>query len=136
MGLLQSRICRAVHRVTDLEIILVRISKPDEADEQQVHSMILKTERYPETSANKAKTKSLTRMPTAEKTIKERDCTQMPVAKKERPQMPVAKKERTNHKCWWQTKTDRPNKASQQLTPNEGNKTARTTSKPQTAAYL
>ena len=64
--------------------------------------------------------------PTAEEAVKERDCTQMP----------VAKKERTNHKCWWQTKTDRPNKASQQLTPNEGNKTARTTSKPQTAAYL
>ena len=39
-------------------------------------------------------------MPTAEKALKERDCTQMPVTKKEnRPQMPVAKKERPNHKC-------------------------------------
>ena len=53
---------------------------------------------YPETSANKAKTKSITRMPThtrmptAEKAVKERDCTQMP----------VAKKERTDHKCLWQ----------------------------------
>ena len=46
--------------------------------------MVPKTERYPETSANKAETKSLTRMPTAEKAVKERDCTQMPVAKKER----------------------------------------------------
>ena len=44
-GLLQSKICRAVHRVTNLEKIPVRISK-DEADEQQAHSMILKTERY------------------------------------------------------------------------------------------
>ena len=39
---------RAVHRVTDLEKIHVRISK-DEADEQQAHSMIPKTERYTDT---------------------------------------------------------------------------------------
>ena len=52
--------------------------------------------RYPETSANKAETKSLTRMPTAEKAVKERDCTQMP----------VAKKERTDHKCLRQRKKD------------------------------
>ena len=44
-GLLQSGICRAVHRVTDLDKIPVRISK-DEADEQQAHSMVPKTERY------------------------------------------------------------------------------------------
>ena len=37
-----------VHRVTDLEKIPVRISK-DEADEQQVYSMIPKIERYPDT---------------------------------------------------------------------------------------
>ena len=40
-------------------------------------------------------------MPTAGKAVKERNCTQMPVTKKERtnrPQMPVAKKERTNYK--------------------------------------
>ena len=46
-------------------------------------------------------------MHTAEKAVKERDYTQMPLAKKERKnrqQMPVAKKERPNHKCWWQTK--------------------------------
>ena len=78
-----------------MEKIPVRISK-DEADEQQVHSMILKTERYPETSAKKAKTKSLTRMPTAEKALKERECTQMP----------VAKKKRTDHKCLWQRKKE------------------------------
>ena len=65
-------------------------------------------------------------MPTAEKAMKERD----------RTQMPVAKKERTNHKCWWQTKNGCPNQSSKQLTPNERNKTAETTSKPQTVAYL
>ncbi len=43
-----------------------------------------------------AKTKSLTRMPTAEKAVKERDCTQMP----------MAKKERTDHKCLWQRNKD------------------------------
>ena len=40
-------------------------------------------------------------MPTAEKTVKERDCTQMPVAKKDRknrPKMPVAKKKKTKRK--------------------------------------
>ena len=78
-------------------------------------------------------------MPTAEKAVKERDRTQMPVAKKERknrPQMPVAKKERPNHKCWWQTKNGCPNQASKQLTPNERNKTDETTSKPKMVAYL
>ena len=65
-------------------------------------------------------------MPTAEKAVKERDHTQTPVARKERP----------NHKCWWQTKNGRPNQASKQLTPNERNKTAVTTSKTQTVAYL
>ena len=77
---------------------------------------------YPETSANKAKIKSLTRIPTAEKTVKERDRTQMPAWQKERP----------NHECWWQTKNGCPNQSSKQLTPNERNKTAETTSKPQT----
>ena len=38
----------AVHRVTDLDKIQVRISK-DEADEQQAHSIIPKTERYTDT---------------------------------------------------------------------------------------
>ena len=106
--------------------IKVQISK-DEADEHQApHSMIPKTERCTErdacccccfvfeTSANKAKTKSLTRMPTTERATKERD----------RTQMPVAKKERTDHKCWWQTKNGCPNHSSKQLTPNESNKTA------------
>ena len=65
-------------------------------------------------------------MPTAEKAMKERD----------RTQMPVAKKERADHKCWWQTKNGFPNQSSKQLTPNERNKTAETTSKPQTVAYL
>ncbi len=56
---------------------------------------------YPQTSA---KTKSLTRMPTAEKTMKERGCTQMP----------VAKKERTSRKCPGQRKKDQ--------TTNDGGK--------------
>ena len=47
-GLLQSGICRAVYKVTDLDKIPVRISK-DEADEQQPHSTIPKTERYTDT---------------------------------------------------------------------------------------
>ena len=85
-----------------MEKIPVRISK-DEADEQQAHSMIPKIERYTDTLKQvltKQRQKVLIRMPTAEKAVKERDCTQMPVAKKERtPQMPVAKKERPNHKC-------------------------------------
>ena len=94
--MLQSGICRSVRRVTDLEKNPVRISK-DEADEQQApYIMIPKIERYPDTSANNAKAKSLTRMPTAEKGVKERDCIQMP----------VAKKERTDHKCLWQRKKD------------------------------
>ncbi len=56
---------------------------------------------YTQTSA---KTKSLTRMPTAEKAMKERGCTQMP----------VAKKERTSHKCPGQRKKDQ--------TTNDGSK--------------
>ena len=49
-------------------------------------------------------------MPTAEKAMKKKDRTQMPVEKrKNRPQMPTAKKERANHKCWWQTKNGFPN---------------------------
>ena len=45
-------------------------------------------------------------MPTAEKAVQERNCTQMPVTKKKKekekkniPQMSMAKKERPNHKC-------------------------------------
>ena len=89
-------------------------------------------------------------MPTAEKAVKERDyihkClwqrkkeqTTNACAKegRNRPLMPVAKKERPNHKCWCQMKNGCPNQASKQLTPNERNKTAETTSKPQTVAYL
>jgi len=70
-------------------------------------------------------------MPTAGKAVKKRNCTQMP----------VTKKERTDHKCLWQRKKEQttndgckrkngyPNQASKQLTPNERNKTAETTSK-------
>ena len=65
-------------------------------------------------------------MPTAEKAMKERDHTQMP----------VAKKERANHKYWWQMKNGLPNQPIKQLTPNKRNKTAEATSKPQTVAYL
>ena len=116
-----------------MEKIQVRISK-NEADEQQAHGMIPKIERYTDTLKQaltiKAKTKSLTRMPAAEKAMKERDRTQMPVAKKERTDHKCLwqrKKERPNHKCWWQTKNGCPNQASKQLTPNERNKTAETT---------
>ena len=62
--------------------------------------MIPKTERNPD-NLKRALTRqrqklSLTRMPTAEKAMKERD----------RTQMPVAKKERTDHKCLWQRKKE------------------------------
>ena len=65
--------------------------------------------------------------------------------------MPVTKKrkERTDHKCLWQRKKDQTTnvdgkrklaalimQASKQLTPNETNKTAETTSKTQTVSYL
>ena len=103
----------------------VRISK-DEADEQQAHSIIPKTERYTDTLKQALTRQRQTRMPTAEKAMKEGDRTQKPVAKKERP----------NYKCWWQTKNGFPNQSSKQLTPNERNKTAETTSKSQTVAYL
>ena len=76
-------------------------------------------------------------MPTAEKAMKERLYTNAcGKERKNRPQMPVAKKERPNHKCWWQTKNGCLNQANKQLTPNERNKTAETTSKPQMVAYL
>ena len=78
-------------------------------------------------------------MPTAQKALKERDCTQMS----------VANKERTDHKCLWQRKKDQTtnaggnemkngclNQASKQLTPNERNKKTETNSKPQTVTYL
>ena len=72
--------------------------------------------------------------------------------------MPVAKKERTDHKCLWQRKKEQTTnacgkerktkpqmlvakngclirQANTELTPNERNKTAETTSKTQTVAY-
>ena len=45
---ISSFMLRSVHRVSDLQKNPVRISK-DEADEQQAHSMIPKTERYTDT---------------------------------------------------------------------------------------
>ena len=56
-SVLQRGICRAVHRVTDLQKNPVRISK-DEADEQQAQHDTKNWERHwhPEKSANKAKT--------------------------------------------------------------------------------
>ena len=84
--------------VTHMENIPVRISK-DEADEQQAHSRIPKTERYTDTlkqALTRQRQKNLTRIPMAERDVKERDCTQMP----------VAKKERTDHRCLWQRKKD------------------------------
>ena len=61
--------------------------------------------------------------------------------------MPVAKKERTDHKCLWQRKKDQTTNAGgkQKMTAlisqantwhQKWNKTAETTSKPQTVAYL
>ena len=52
----RSGICRAVHSVTDLEKIPVRISK-DEADEQQAHSVKPKIERYTDTGLKQALTR-------------------------------------------------------------------------------
>ena len=65
-------------------------------------------------------------MPTAEKTAKGRNCTQMPVTKKN--QTLNAGSKRKTGGC--------PNQASKQLTPNERSKTAETTSNPQMVAYL
>ena len=66
-------------------------------------------------------------MTTAEKAVKERDCTQMSVARKDQTTN-AGRRRRKIRGC--------PNQASKQLTPNERNKTAETTSKPQTVAYL
>ena len=102
-------------------------------NEQQAHSMIPTIERYPDTLKQvlTRQRQNVTRMTTAEKAVKDRNCTQMPVANKERtdhkclwqrekdqttnacgkkrknrPQKPVTKKERPNHKCLWQRKKD------------------------------
>ena len=122
-----------------MEKILVRISK-DEADEQQAHSMIPKTERYTDNlkqalrrQRQKSNTNAYGRKGRERKRPYTNACGK---ERKNRPQMPVAKKERPNHKCWWQTKNGCANQASKQLTPNERNKTAETTSKPQKVAYL
>ena len=75
--LLQSGICRAVHQVTNME----KNSSSNlqgwswRAASTQHNTKNWEIHWYPETSANKAKTKSLTRMPTAEKAMKERDRT-------------------------------------------------------------
>ena len=68
----------------------------NESDEQQSHSMIPKTERYTETlkqALTRQRQKVLTRMHTAEKATKERDCTQ-------------------NDKCLWQRKKEQTTNAS------------------------
>ena len=116
MGFTKAEFVGAVHRVTDLEDIPVRISKDEAADEQQSQS---------NTNAYGREGRERNRLYT-NACGKER---------KNRPQMPVPKKERPNHKCWWQTKNGCPNQASKQLTPNE-RKTDETTSKPQMVAYL
>ena len=119
-----------------METIPVQISK-DEADEQQAHSMIPKTERYTDTlkqtltkQRQKTNTKAYSRKCRKRKRLYINVCGK---ERKNRPQMPVAKKERPNGgKCWWQTKNGCLNRASKQLTLNEINKKAETTSKPQT----
>ena len=79
-----------------MEKIPVQIFK-DEADEQQAHSMIPKIDRYTDTLKQ-----ALTRQRQMSNTNaygrkgRERDCTQMP----------MAKKERTDHKCLWQRKKE------------------------------
>ena len=113
MGFVQSGMCRTVHRVNDLEKKSSSnllgwswraASAQHDTENWDIHW-------YPETNANKAKTK--TQMPTAEKAVKERDRTQMPVAKKERTDHKcLAKVERPNHKCWWKTKNGCSNQAS------------------------
>ena len=112
-GLLQNGICRAIHRVTDLQ---KKSSSNLQGWSWQAASAQHDTKNweihwYSETSANKAKTKSLTRMPTAKKDHKRKRPYTNACGKerKNRPQMPVAKKERANHKCWWQTKNGLPN---------------------------
>ena len=75
-------------------------------------------------------------MPMAEKAVKERDCTQMPMAKKKNKDHKCLWQRKKYQTIWWQTKNDCPNQASKQLTSDERNKTAETTSKPQTVAYL
>ena len=56
--------------------------------------------------------------------------------RKNRPQMPVTKKDQTTNAGGKQKMPALSNQASKQLTPNERNKTAETTSKPQTGTYL
>ena len=119
-GLLQSGICRAVHRVTDFE-------KKSSSNLQgwswraasAHHDTRWEIHWYPERSANKAKTKSLTRMPTAEKPWKKETVHKCRwQRKKEQTTNACGKaKERPNHKCWWQTKNGCPNQASKQLKP-------------------
>ena len=81
-------------------------SPRSEADEQQAHSMIPKTDRYTDTLKQ-----ALTRQRQMSNTNaygrkgRERDCTQMP----------MAKKERTDHKCLWQETKTKP----QMLVVNE-----------------
>ena len=90
-----------------MEKIPVRISK-DEADEQQAHSMIPKTERYTDTpkqaltrKRQKVKHDAYGRKGRERKRLYINACGK---ERKNRPQMPVAKKERTDHKCLWQRK--------------------------------
>ena len=116
-------------------------SPRSEADEQQAHSMIPKTDRYTDTlkqALTRQRHKSLNMNAYGRKGRKRKRPYTNAYGKerKNRPQMPVAMKERPNHKCWWQTKNGCPNQASKQLTPNERNKAAEATSKSQTVAYL
>ena len=61
-------------------------------------------------------------MPTAEKAVKERDCTQMP----------VAKKKRTDHKCLWQRRKTKTQMlvANEKWLPLSGKQTADTKKNP------
>ena len=74
---------------------------------------------------------------------KEKKSTQMPVTKKlnkkrkkEQTTNAYGKERKTKPQMLTATKNGCPNQASKQLTPNERNKTAETTSKTQTVAYL
>ena len=61
-------------------------------------------------------------MPTAEKVVKERDCTQMPVAKKEPTTNACGKERKTKPQMLVANENGCPNQSSKQLTPNERRK--------------
>ena len=72
----------------------------------------------------------------AKKAVKETGHKCLWQRKKEQTTNACGKERNTKPPIWLQTKNACPTQASKQLTPNERTKTAETTSKPQTVAYL